>query len=555
MKIKKYALLSILLCAIIGIMLIPRALLWYINKQYNVLAQNVVLHFNYIELQNVEIINNNLIAGFETVTVDLSKNIIATNGLATYTVTNNKNVATINERQYKTLTVKNTSIQVVQPNKPVPFFIENADIVYVPRQNILQINSQFINTSLFDSIDIDLTNVHCTFLNRKIQSCKIDAAVGKYNDIYIQSEDIDVTNTKFSTRAVNFNQKQNYAIIDNIEFNYSVDSINDIFASKIQLSHDFLYQVPLETFDFILPQISLNNLREQEISASLNNVQFVFDLVRQRLKLQNNCQTLIDSLPDALKHPVFMSTKWQGEFRLEVRRFPDVKINIYNACRPTTIPAQINKLSSNFEYTIYSPDNIPAKNIVGPSQLGWTLFEDISTNIINAVTATEDPAFFKHGGIIPAAFEVCLKEHLKGGRRCGGSTVTMQLAKNLWLDRKQSLGRKLQEIILATLLESTLTKQKILEVYLNIIEYGPNVYGITAASETFFNTSPIMLDQRQAIYLLLRLPSPNRAATFEQMSSMIDVIRKNIDKKEYDQTQLVPALKSTLIDTRTSVPK
>jgi membrane peptidoglycan carboxypeptidase len=103
----------------------------------------------------------------------------------------------------------------------------------------------------------------------------------------------------------------------------------------------------------------------------------------------------------------------------------------------------------------------------------------------------------------------------------------MQLAKNLWLSRTRTIGRKLQEAILTVALESSLSKDKILELYLNVVEYGPNLYGIGPASKEILHKEPLELTLTDAMYLVLRLPAPNRSASYEQMRGLIGKLLDN----------------------------
>jgi membrane peptidoglycan carboxypeptidase len=173
----------------------------------------------------------------------------------------------------------------------------------------------------------------------------------------------------------------------------------------------------------------------------------------------------------------------------------------------------------------------------------------ISPNMATALTTTEDPGFMYHRGIIPQAIENSLKDNLKLGKFFrGGSTLTMQLAKNLWLSRTRTLGRKLQEAILTVALESALPKDKILELYLNVVEYGPNLYGIGPASKELLHKDPLELTLTDAMYLVLRLPAPNRSASYERMKGMISKLLDNAlkagkvteDMVEVEKGQLTP---------------
>jgi hypothetical protein len=126
-------------------------------------------------------------------------------------------------------------------------------------------------------------------------------------------------------------------------------------------------------------------------------------------------------------------------------------------------------------------------------------------------TAAEDTGFWSHPGIEFSSIEAALRQNLKAKRIVvGGSTITMQTAKNLYLNGQRTLARKFQEVILADYLERQLNKSQILEIYANIIEFGPGLYGIRRASRVFFGREPHQLNPVQALYLASILPNPQR---------------------------------------------
>jgi membrane peptidoglycan carboxypeptidase len=126
-----------------------------------------------------------------------------------------------------------------------------------------------------------------------------------------------------------------------------------------------------------------------------------------------------------------------------------------------------------------------------------------------AVLTTEDGAFFHHRGFNHGAIKNSLIANLKARRFVrGASTISMQTAKNLFLTRDKTLGRKLEELILTDYLEQNFTKAEILEVYLNIIEFGPNVYGIVDAAEHYFGRKPEELNLAECLFLASVLPRP-----------------------------------------------
>jgi membrane peptidoglycan carboxypeptidase len=127
------------------------------------------------------------------------------------------------------------------------------------------------------------------------------------------------------------------------------------------------------------------------------------------------------------------------------------------------------------------------------------------------VLTTEDGGFRKHDGFNRNQLEVALRRNLQSGRvRLGASTITMQMVKNVLLSHERTLSRKVQELFLTWYVEQTLSKQRIMELYLNVIEFGPGVYGVSNAARHYFGKHPSELSSLEAAYLALMLPSPVR---------------------------------------------
>lgn len=141
----------------------------------------------------------------------------------------------------------------------------------------------------------------------------------------------------------------------------------------------------------------------------------------------------------------------------------------------------------------------------------WVAYGAISTSVKRAVIASEDAGFSQHDGIDWEAMEKAARENLRKGKiRKGGSTITMQLAKNLYLSSDRSYLRKAQEVVIAGMLELMLDKKRILELYLNVAEWGVGVFGIEAAARHYFGVSAAELDEGQAAWLAAILPAPKR---------------------------------------------
>ena len=139
----------------------------------------------------------------------------------------------------------------------------------------------------------------------------------------------------------------------------------------------------------------------------------------------------------------------------------------------------------------------------------WVPYNRISVNLKRAMIAAEDAKFVEHDGFDWDGIEKALEKNQKKGRVvAGGSTITQQLAKNLFLSPSKSYWRKGLEAIVTVLLETMLPKQRILELYLNVIEWGNGVFGAEAAARRYFGVSAAQLDAEQSARLAAMAPSP-----------------------------------------------
>ena len=147
-----------------------------------------------------------------------------------------------------------------------------------------------------------------------------------------------------------------------------------------------------------------------------------------------------------------------------------------------------------------------------PRRLQKTVpIRSISKNLIHAVLSAEDPNFFGHEGIDWDAIKESIETNIEKGRYArGGSTITQQLAKNVYFTTYKSLIRKAREAIVATWMERDLPKKRIIEIYLNVIEWGDGVYGCEAAARRYYGVSCAALDVDQAAGLAAMIPSPRR---------------------------------------------
>ena len=140
----------------------------------------------------------------------------------------------------------------------------------------------------------------------------------------------------------------------------------------------------------------------------------------------------------------------------------------------------------------------------------WTRLEDISPHMVSAVIAAEDARFCQHEGIDLKAIEKAIEDNAKGGRRRGGSTISQQTAKNVFLWNGGGIARKGAEAWFTPVADFVWGKRRTMEIYLNVAEWGDGIFGVEAAAHARFNKSAADLTQWEAALLAAVLPSPNK---------------------------------------------
>lgn len=165
-------------------------------------------------------------------------------------------------------------------------------------------------------------------------------------------------------------------------------------------------------------------------------------------------------------------------------------------------------------------------------QYKWVDLNHISPYLKQAVVLAEDDRFYEHGGYDLEAIKKAAKTNLKRKRLVrGASTITQQLARNLYLSKSKNPFRKLKEFLIALKLERELPKDRILELYLNVVEWGKGVYGAQAAAQHYFHHSAAALSKSEAAFLAAILPNPiyyDRHRGGSYLSSRIDSIESRL---------------------------
>lgn len=280
------------------------------------------------------------------------------------------------------------------------------------------------------------------------------------------------------------------------------------------------FGLPVGVFRLDLEEFRLNNaLFKAGVVVKEIGKKPLLDLVFSVPK--QSCQSLIESVPPVMI-PRLEGIKLDGtidlsfKLHLNLREIQKTNIEIegnFDDCRTVTLGRMIDleKLNKEFVHSIYI-DEKTERIKVGPSTGDFVPLEEIPEPVWQAALATEDMGFFKHKGFKLGLIKRAIKLDLeKGWFVYGGSTISQQLVKNLFLSREKTLARKFEEAIITWEMERSVKKERILELYLNCIEFGTNVFGIKKAAQVYFNKLPLELTPLEAAFIMAAKPDPRYA--------------------------------------------
>ncbi|MBK5254974.1 MAG: transglycosylase domain-containing protein [Vicinamibacteria bacterium] len=200
--------------------------------------------------------------------------------------------------------------------------------------------------------------------------------------------------------------------------------------------------------------------------------------------------------------------------------------------RPVNRPVAVTSLRGDFSHGVTTNLGARKRIEVSPGAPDFIALADVPPLFIRALLIAEDAAFFSHPGIDLAEIPKAVATNWARGEAVrGASTITQQLAKNLFLTREKSLHRKLKELSYSFLLESTVGKLRILEIYLNIIEWGPGLYGLRPAAEHYFGKEPSELTPKEIAFLVSLIPGPikyQRSIQGDELGPGFDTLVNNL---------------------------
>ncbi|MGA9636957.1 transglycosylase domain-containing protein [Flavobacterium sp.] len=310
-----------------------------------------------------------------------------------------------------------------------------------------------------------------------------------------------------------------FASITNLKINHPKIARQDVVIKNARFDYRFLLGSDFISVDSS-STIQLNKIKLHPYIAYETEEDTIYKLKVAIPKMK--AQDFITSLPDGL-FTHFQGMEAMGNFEYQLNfKFNKNKPNqlVFDSnlkkenLRITKYgEANLNKLNSEFTYRAIIKDVLQRPILVGIANPNYVTLDQISPFLQKSVLTSEDPSFFNHRGFINEAFKQSILKNIRTKKFSrGASTISMQLIKNVFLTREKTLSRKLEEILLVYLLENNriATKTRMLEVYFNIIEWGPNVYGIGEASAFYFQKKPSDLTLNECLYLARIIPSPSK---------------------------------------------
>lgn len=401
------------------------------------------------------------------------------------------------------------------------------------------------NKVVFDFNQLALTNKKLTTIIQ-VTSDKFSQqwSINGFADPRDRKADLTFTNTKNDTiripyidkkfnlktgfKSIHFNLENlamnsgelhidGYSSIENLFVNHAKIASKDVIIKNARFDYHWIVGERFIALDST-STVQLNKIKCQPSLSYTNEKDKVYALKLKIPKMK--AQDFITSLPTGLFHH-FEGMEAQGNFsyalNFEYNNHKPKDIIFTSKLKPEGIKitkygeADLNKINGEFVYRAIDKGVLQRPINVGPGNGNYTPLSQMSPYLKKCVLTSEDPSFMTHRGFINEAFKESITKNIKTKKFTrGASTISMQLVKNVFLTREKTLSRKLEEILLVYILENNRisSKDRMLEVYFNVIEWGPNVYGIAEASQFYFQKKPWDLNVNQCLFLATIIPNP-----------------------------------------------
>lgn len=357
----------------------------------------------------------------------------------------------------------------------IRFFNIDTGAIKVP-----YLDERFNLKSSFDSIRISIQNIDKSGGELHLDGFASIANL-KINHPKIASKDVIIKNAKFD-----------YRFLLGSDF-ISIDSSSTVQFNKIKFHPYLAYETEEDTIYKL--KVAIPKMKAQDFIVSLPDGLFTHF---QGMEAEGNFEYNLDFMFNKNKPGrLVFDSKLKKE---------NLKITKYGE-------ANLNKLNGEFIYRAIIQNVQQRPVLVGSANPNYTPLDQISPYLQKCVLTSEDPSFFSHRGFINEAFKQSILKNIRTKKFSrGASTISMQLIKNVFLTREKTLSRKLEEILLVYILENNRisSKERMLEVYFNIIEWGPNVYGIGEAAHFYFQKKPSDLTLKECLFLATIVPKPKK---------------------------------------------
>jgi hypothetical protein len=308
--------------------------------------------------------------------------------------------------------------------------------------------------------------------------------------------------------------------VRNLLINHAKIAANDIIVPEARIDADLLIGPNYVALD----STSTVYLKKAEIHPYLKYTLSPNKIYEVRLNApEQDAQELLNAFPQGLFESL-EGLKVSGKVKYALNFYLDSSepdsVRFSSGLTPSNFKIlkwgkiNLQKINGPFVYTPYEYGKPMRDIMIGPSNPDYTPLSEVSSNFKNAILTSEDPSFFSHKGFVQESIRKSFAVNFKEKKFVrGGSTISMQLVKNVFLSRKKTLARKAEEILIVWLIENNrlVSKNRMLEVYFNIIEMGQNVYGIGEATRHYFGKSPSELNIGEGIFLANIVPRPKIA--------------------------------------------
>ena len=357
--------------------------------------------------------------------------------------------------------------------------------------------------------------VDLTFANAKNDTIRIPYFDKKFNlKSGFKSIHFNLENLAMSSGELHID---GYTSIENLFVNHAKIASKDVIIRNARFDYHWIFGERFIALDST-STVQLNKIKCQPYLSYTNEKDKVYALKLKIPKMK--VQDFISSLPTGLfRH--FEGMEAQGNFsyalNFEYNNHKPNNVVFESKLKPEGLKitkygeADLNKLNSEFVYRAIDKGVLQRPITVGLGNGNYTPLPLMSPYLKKCVLTSEDPSFMTHRGFINEAFKESIIKNIKTKKFTrGASTISMQLVKNVFLTREKTLSRKLEEILLVYILENNhiSPKDRMLEVYFNVIEWGPNIYGIAEASQFYFQKKPWDLNVNQCLFLATIIPNP-----------------------------------------------